>query len=176
MLKDAGASAVIVGHSERRQHHGETDAFVAGKGLAARRAGLLAILCVGETQQQRANGAALTTCGEQIRASVPRGMTASALAIGYEPLWAIGSGQMPTSQEIVHMHAHIRQCLVEHLGAGGKNVRILYGGSVKPSNARAILALPEVGGALVGGASLKSEDFAAIVASAPAVAAPEAAE
>ncbi len=176
MLKDAGASAVIVGHSERRQHHAETDALVARKALAAKRTGVLAIVCVGETQEQRANGAALTTCGEQIRASVPRGMTASALAIGYEPLWAIGSGQMPTSQEIVHMHAHIRQCLVEHLGAGGKTVRILYGGSVKPSNARAILALPEVGGALVGGASLKSEDFAAIVASAPAVAAPEAAE
>ena len=103
-------------------------------------------------------------------------MTASALAIGYEPLWAIGSGQMPTSQEIVHMHAHIRQCLVEHLGAEGKTVRILYGGSVKPSNARAILALPEVGGALVGGASLKSEEFTAIFASAPAVAAPEAGE
>ena len=167
MLKDAGASAVIVGHSERRQHHGETDALVARKALAARRAGLLAIVCVGETQQQRASGAALTICGGQIVASVPIGMTASALAIGYEPLWAIGSGQIPTSQEIVHMHAHIRRCLVEHLGAEGKSVRILYGGSVKPSNARAILALPEVGGALVGGASLKSEEFAAIFASAP---------
>ena len=167
MLKDAGASAVIVGHSERRQHHGETDALVARKALAARRAGLLAILCVGETQQQRASGAALSICGGQIVASVPIGMTASALAIGYEPLWAIGSGQIPTSQEIVHMHAHIRRCLVEHLGAEGKSVRILYGGSVKPSNARAILALPEVGGALVGGASLKSEEFAAIFASAP---------
>jgi triosephosphate isomerase len=150
MLKDAGASAVIVGHSERRQHHAETDALVARKARAAKRAGLLAIVCVGETQEQRANGAALTTCGGQIRASVPVGMTASALAIAYEPLWAIGSAQIPTSDEIVHMHAHIRQCLVEHLGADGKNVRILYGGSVKPSNARTILALPEVGGALVG--------------------------
>ncbi len=150
MLKDAGASAVIVGHSERRQHHAETDALVARKALAAKRAGLLAIICVGETQEQRANGAALTTCGGQIRASVPVGMTASALAIAYEPLWAIGSAQIPTSDEIVHMHAHIRQCLVEHLGAEDKNVRILYGGSVKPSNARTILALPEVGGALVG--------------------------
>ena len=176
MLKDAGASAVIVGHSERRQHHGETDAFVAGKGLAARRAGLLAILCVGETQEQRANGAALTICGGQIRGSVPNGMSASGLAIGYEPLWAIGSGQIPTSQEIVHMHAHIRQALVAHLGAGGKNVRILYGGSVNPSNARAILALPEVGGALVGGASLKSKEFAAILAGAPAEGATIAAE
>jgi triosephosphate isomerase len=176
MLKDAGASAVIVGHSERRQHHGETDALVARKALAARRAGLLAILCVGETQQQRMSGAALTICGGQIRASVPNGMTASALAIGYEPLWAIGSGQMPTSEEIVNMHAHIRHCLVEHLGAEGKTVRILYGGSLEPANARSILALPEVGGALVGGASLKSEEFAAIIASVPGVAAPEAAE
>jgi triosephosphate isomerase (TIM) len=176
MLKDAGASAVIVGHSERRQHHGETDVLVARKALAARRAGLVAILCVGETQQQRASGAALTICGGQIVASVPNGMTASALVIGYEPLWAIGSGQIPTSQEIVHVHAHIRGCLVEHLGAEGKSVRILYGGSVKPSNARAILALPEVGGALVGGASLKSEEFAAIFASALAEAATVAAQ
>jgi triosephosphate isomerase len=176
MLKDAGAVAVIVGHSERRQHHGETDAIVASKALAARRAGLLAILCVGETQQQRASGAALSICGDQIVASVPPGMTASALAIGYEPLWAIGSGQIPTSQEIVHMHMHIRRCLVEQLGAEGKSVRILYGGSVNPSNARAILALPEVGGALVGGASLKSEKFAAIFASAPAERARTAAE
>ncbi len=124
MLKDAGASAVV-GHSERRQHHGETDALVARKALAARRAGLIAILCVGEAQQQRASGAALSICGGQIVASVPIGMTASALAIGYEPLWAIGSGQIPTSQEIVHTHAHIRRCLVEHLGAEGKSVRIL---------------------------------------------------
>jgi triosephosphate isomerase (TIM) len=176
MLKDAGASAVIVGHSERRQRHGETDAIVASKALAARRAGLLAIVCVGETRQQRLSGAALSICGEQIAASVPAGMPASALAIGYEPLWAIGSGQMPTSQEIVQMHAHVRRCLVDHLGADGERVRILYGGSVKPSNARAILSLPEVGGALVGGASLKSAEFAAIFASASAVAAPEAAE
>ena len=176
MLKDAGASAVIVGHSERRQHHGENDALVARKALAARRAGLLVIVCVGETHEQRAKGAALTICGAQIRASVPTGIAASELAIGYEPLWAIGSGRMPTSQEIVHMHAHIRQCLVDHLRGAGKSVRILYGGSVEPSNARAILALPEVSGALVGGASLKSEEFAAILASAPAVAASEAAE
>jgi len=167
MLKDAGAGAVIVGHSERRQHHGETDALVFSKALAARRAGLLAVICVGETQEQHASGAALSICGDQIVASVPLGMRAFGLAIGYEPLWAIGSGQMPTSQEIVQMHAHIRRRLVEHLGAEGKNVRILYGGSVKPSNARAILALPEVGGALVGGASLKSAEFAAILACAP---------
>ena len=162
MLKDAGASAVIVGHSERRQHHGETDAIVAAKARAARRAGLLAIICIGETKSQRLDGKALSVCGDQIAGSVPDGMTASAVAIGYEPLWAIGSGHMPTSEEIAEMHAHIRQCLAVRLGTEGKEVRILYGGSVKPSNARDILALPEVGGALVGGASLKAADFEAI--------------
>ena len=162
MLKDAGASAVIVGHSERRQHHGETDAIVAAKAKAARRAGLLAIICIGETKSQRLDGKALSVCGEQIAGSVPEGMTSSAIAIGYEPLWAIGTGHTPTSEEIAEVHAHIRECLVARLGAEGKKVRILYGGSVKPSNARGILALPEVGGALVGGASLKAADFEAI--------------
>ena len=162
MLKDAGAAAVIVGHSERRQHHGETDAIVAAKAKAARRAGLLAIICIGETKSQRLDGKALSVCGDQIAGSVPDGMTASAVTIGYEPLWAIGSGHMPTSEEIAEMHAHIRQCLAVRLGTEGKEVRILYGGSVKPSNARDILALPEVGGALVGGASLKAADFEGI--------------
>ena len=162
MLKDAGASAVIVGHSERRQHHGETDAIVAAKAKAARRAGLLAVICIGETKSQRLDGKALSVCGDQIAGSVPDGMTASVAAIGYEPLWAIGTGHMPTSEEIAEMHAHIRQCLLARLGADGKKVRILYGGSVKPSNARDILVLPEVGGALVGGASLKAADFEAI--------------
>lgn len=162
MLKDAGAAAVIVGHSERRQHHGETDAIVASKAKAARRAGILAIICIGETKSQRLDGKALSVCGDQIAGSVPDGMTASAVTIGYEPLWAIGSGHMPTSKEIAEMHAHIRQCLAVRLGTEGKEVRILYGGSVKPSNARDILALPEVGGALVGGASLKAADFEGI--------------
>ena len=162
MLKDAGASAVIVGHSERRQHHGETDAIVAAKARAARRAGLLAIICIGETKSQRLDGKALSVCGDQIAGSVPDDMTASAVTIGYEPLWAIGSGHMPTSEEIAEMHAHIRQCLAVRLGTEGKEVRILYGGSVKPSNARDILALPEVGGALVGSASLKATDFEGI--------------
>jgi triosephosphate isomerase len=168
MLKDAGAAAVIVGHSERRRHHGETDAIVAAKAKAARRAGLLAIICIGETDSQRLNGKALSVCGDQIAGSVPEGMTASALAIGYEPLWAIGSGHRPTSEEIGEMHAHIRQCLAVRLGTTGKEVRILYGGSVKPSDARDILALPEVGGALVGGASLKAADFEAIIRAVPA--------
>jgi triosephosphate isomerase len=127
----------------------------------------LAIICIGETKSQRLNGRALSVCGDQIAGSVPEGMTASDGAIGYEPLWAIGSGHMPTSQEIAEMHAHIRQCLAWRLGPEGKGVRVLYGGSVKPSNARDILALPEVGGELVGGASLKAEDFEAIIRAVP---------
>jgi triosephosphate isomerase len=167
MLKGAGAAAVIVGHSERRQHHGETDAIVAAKAKAARRAGLLAIICIGETKAQRLGGNALTACGDQITGSVSEGMTASDVAIGYEPLWAIGSGHVPTSDEIAEMHAHIHQCLAARLGPEGKGIRILYGGSVKPSNARDILALPEVGGALVGSASLKAADFEAIIGAVP---------
>jgi len=169
MLKDAGASAVIIGHSERRQHHGETDAIVATKVLAAWRAGLLAIICIGETMAQRQAGKALSVCGEQLAGSVPEGTITSATAIAYEPLWAIGSGHMPKPEQIVEVHAHIRASLTARLGAKARKVRILYGGSVKPSNARAILALPEVGGALVGGASLKAADFESIL---KAVAAP----
>jgi triosephosphate isomerase len=162
MLKDAGARAVIVGHSERRQHHGETDATVAAKAKAAWRAGLLAIICIGETKAQRSGGKALSVCGAQLAGSMPESTNLSATAIGYEPLWAIGTGHVPTSKEIVEVHAHIRQCLAARFGEAGGKVRILYGGSVKPSNARKILALPEVGGALVGGASLKAADFEAI--------------
>ena len=171
MLRDAGASAVIVGHSERRQHHGETDAVVAAKAQAAWRAGLLAIICIGETRSQRRAGKALSVCGEQIARSVPDGKTlaATATAIAYEPLWAIGTGRTPTPDQITEVHAHIRECLTALFGAEGKDVRILYGGSVKPSNARAILALPQVGGALVGGASLKATDFEAIVRAIPAL-------
>jgi triosephosphate isomerase len=161
MLGDAGASAVIVGHSERRQHHGETDAMVAAKANAARRAGLLAIVAVGETDQQRTEGEALSTVGAQIAGSVPRDIVA--VAIAYEPLWAIGSGRTPTPGEIVEMHAHIRQELAATLGGRSRSVRILYGGSVNPSNAREILSLPEVGGALVGGASLHADDFVGIL-------------
>jgi len=162
MLNDAGASTVIVGHSERRQRHGDTNAIVAAKAHAASRAGLSAIICVGETQAQRKNGQALAACAEQIEGSVPKHVTATSIAIGYEPLWAIGSGHAPSSKQIEAMHVHIRQCLVTHLGQRGKDVRILYGGSVNPSNAQRILALAEVGGALVGGASLKAADFEAI--------------
>jgi triosephosphate isomerase len=170
MLTDAGASAVIVGHSERRQQHGETDALVAAKAEAARRAGLLAIICIGETNSQRLAGKALSVCAQQIAGSVPEGLTSSGTAIGYEPLWAIGSGRMPTSEEIIEVHAHIRRSLAARLGTEGRKVRILYGGSVKPSNARTILVLLEVGRVLVGGASLKAADFNAIVGAVPATA------
>lgn len=162
MLKDAGASAVIVGHSDRRQHRGENDAIVAAKVKAAWRAGLLAIICVGETELQRRDGRALSVCSDQIAGSLPEGIALSATAIGYEPLWAIGAGHTATAEEIVEMHTHIRQCLVARSGAEGKKVRILYGGSVEPSNARAILALPDVGGVLVGCESLKAADFEGI--------------
>jgi triosephosphate isomerase len=163
MLKDAGASSVIVGHSERRQHHGETDAMVAAKASAAWRAGLLVIICIGETQSQRNDGNALSVCANQIAGSMPAGVTSSATAVAYEPLWAIGTGHVPTAKQIVQMHAHIRHCLEARLGAEGKAVHILYGGSVKPSNAHEILALPEVGGALIGGASLKATNFEDII-------------
>lgn len=168
MLKDAGAAWVIVGHSERRQHHGESDSMVAAKAQAAWRAGLLAIICVGETGAQRRAGEALAVCADQLRGSVPEGFTAIGNAIGYEPLWAIGTGHIPALEEIAHAHCHIRQCLVARWGEQGKGVRILYGGSLKPANARDILALPEVGGALVGGASLEEQDFEAIVRAVPA--------
>jgi triosephosphate isomerase len=156
MLRDAGASAVIVGHSERRQYHGETDPAVAAKAEAAWRAGLLAIICIGETEAERGAGHATDICRTQLLGSVPTGATPANTAIAYEPIWAIGTGKTPTSAEIVQMHAFIRASLAAPL-------RILYGGSVKPSNAREILGLAEVGGALVGGASLKAAEFLTIV-------------
>lgn len=168
MLKDAGASAVIVGHSERRQYHGELDADVAAKARAAWRAGLIAIICIGETEDQRDAGRAHHVCGGQLKASVPAEATAENTAIAYEPVWAIGTGRTPSDDDIVAMHAHIRNCAVEHLGDVGRKVRILYGGSVKPSNAKAILSLDDVNGALVGGASLKARDFLAIIAASAA--------
>ncbi len=164
MLKDAGASAVIVGHSERRQYSGETDAIVASKAKAAWRAGLKAIICIGETEAQRQGGEANMVCQGQLAGSVPADATADNTAIAYEPVWAIGTGRTPTSDDIAAMHLHIRRSLVEHLGPAAMGMLILYGGSVKPSNAAEILALPDVGGALVGGASLKAKDFLAIIA------------
>ena len=163
MLKDAGASSVIVGHSERRQVHGERDSDVAAKAQAAWRAGLSAIICIGETQAQRDAGDAHGICAGQLDASVPDGATPQNTTIAYEPVWAIGTGKTPTLDDIKAMHAHIRACLVRRLGEGARGMRILYGGSVKPDNAADILNLPEVNGALVGGASLKASDFLSII-------------
>ena len=162
MLKDAGATFVIVGHSERRQYHHETDAIVAAKAKAVHRAGLAAIICIGETEAERNAGKALDVVARQIEGSVPQEASISSTVIAYEPVWAIGTGRTPTNSEIAEMHAHLRKRLIARLGAHAKDVRLLYGGSVKPSNAREILALPEVGGALVGGASLKASDFQSI--------------
>ena len=164
MLKDAGASYVIVGHSERRQYHGETSAQVAAKAQAAWRAGLKAIICIGESLDQRRAGDANDICKSQLRESVPDGASAANTVIAYEPVWAIGTGVTPTSEEIAAMHAHIRACLVARFGEGARALLVLYGGSVNPANAAQILPLPEVGGALVGGASLKSDDFSRIIA------------
>ena len=166
MLKDAGASFVIVGHSERRQHHGERDCDVAAKAQAAWRAGLTAIICIGESEAQRYAGDANQICAGQLDRSVPGGATTANTAIAYEPVWAIGTGKTPTFAEIAAMHGHIRSCLVRRLGEAGRGLRILYGGSVKPDNASEILNLPEVSGALVGGASLKASDFLGIIAGA----------
>jgi triosephosphate isomerase len=163
MLKDAGASYVILGHSERRQYHGETDAGVAAKVKAAWRAGLNAIICVGETESERLAGNAHNVCGTQLDEGVPDQATAANTAIAYEPVWAIGTGRTPTTQDIVSIHTHIRGCLIRRLGEGARDMRILYGGSVKPDNAAEILNLSEVNGALVGGASLKSDDFHRII-------------
>lgn len=157
MLKDSGASFVIVGHSERRADHGETDAVVKAKAEAARRAGLTPIVCVGETEQERRAGKEEEIVGRQLAGSLPDG--GGALVIAYEPVWAIGTGLTPTIDDIAAMHAFIR-------GKAGAGLRILYGGSVKPSNAEEILAVDNVNGALVGGASLKADDFHAIIAAA----------
>ena len=163
MLADAGASYVILGHSERRQYHSESNADVVAKALAARRAGLTAIICLGETAAQREAGTHTEICSTQLDESVPMDATDFNTAIAYEPIWAIGTGKTPTNAEIVAMHLHIRGCLVRRLGEGARKMRILYGGSVKPDNAGDILNLPEVGGALVGGASLKAHDFLGII-------------
>jgi triosephosphate isomerase (TIM) len=168
MLRDAGASAVIVGHSERRRYHGETDALVAAKAEAAWRAGLLAIVCIGETEEQREAGRAEEVVLAQIDASVPDHPGAAATAIAYEPAWAIGSGRTPADRDIAQMHALIRARLESRFPAEDSGVPILYGGSVTPANAAGILALPSVNGALVGGASLKAEQFLDIVRAAPA--------
>ena len=159
MLRDAGAGWVIVGHSERRAEHGETDRMVRAKAESAIGAGLLPIVCVGETEQQRMSGQAELVVAAQVDGSVPHGFRG---AVAYEPVWAIGTGRSATEADVVAMHATIRAQLVANLGEAGRAVRILYGGSVKPGNAAALLAVPEVGGALVGGASLVADEFLAI--------------
>jgi triosephosphate isomerase len=162
MLADAGAAAVIVGHSERRAYHGESDAQVRAKAQGAWRAGLAAIVCVGETKDQRSAGATLAVVGAQIDGSVPDGATADRLVVAYEPVWAIGTGLTPTPSDVAEVHGFIRARLAGRFGAIGQGVRILYGGSVKPSNAAELMAVANVDGALVGGASLKADDFLGI--------------
>jgi triosephosphate isomerase len=165
MLADAGASAVIVGHSERRRDHGETDALVNAKAKAAFRAGLTAIICVGETEEQRGNGETLDVIRNQLAGSVPEEARASNTVIAYEPVWAIGSGLTPTPADVAELHGFIRGELGHLLGrAEIAPLRILYGGSVKPANASELLLAPDVDGALVGGASLTASDFYAILA------------
>jgi len=162
MLKDAGATAVIVGHSERRTLHRETDADVRAKALAAWRAGLTAIVCIGETRAEREARRTLDVLGRQLDGSLPDGATAGNLVVAYEPVWAIGTGLTPTAADVAGAHAFVRGKIGERHGTVGEAVRVLYGGSVKPSNARELMAVANVDGALVGGASLKAEDFLGI--------------
>src|SRR3981189_121784 len=164
MLADSGASAIIVGHSERRADHGETDALVRQKAEAAWRAGLVAIVCIGETQKQRDAGLTLDICGAQLAGSLPDGATAANLVVAYEPVWAIGTGLTPTAEDVKQVHQFIRANLITRFKNEGSRVRILYGGSVKPSNPAELMAVADVNGALVGGASLKAADFLAIAA------------
>ncbi|WP_298967442.1 triose-phosphate isomerase [uncultured Methylobacterium sp.] len=164
MLADCGASHVIVGHSERRADQHETDAEIRDKALAARRAGLIAIICVGETRAEREAGHTLSVVSSQLAGSLPDGATAADTVIAYEPVWAIGTGLTPTPADVAEVHALIRRELVAKLGEEGRGVRILYGGSVKPGNAAELMAVENVDGALVGGASLKAEDFLGIAA------------
>ena len=163
MIADAGGSYVIVGHSERRTDHKETDAEVRAKALAAWRAGLIAILCIGETEAQRRSGQTNSVLDTQIAGSAPDGATAANLVVAYEPVWAIGTGLTPSLDDIRNAHTHIRSRLAARFGAEAGGMRILYGGSVKPANAGEIMALDGVNGALVGGASLKAIDFLQIV-------------
>lgn len=164
MLVDSGASHVILGHSERRADHGETDAQIHAKAEAALAAGLTAIICIGETEAERDAGRTLDVVGTQLHGSVPAHATAANLVIAYEPIWAIGTGRTPTLAEIAQVHTFLRTRLTARIGTAAADVPLLYGGSVKPSNAKEIFAVPHVDGALVGGASLKAADFGAIVA------------
>lgn len=163
MLKDSGACAVIVGHSERREDHGETDALVRTKAESVHSGGLIAIVCIGETAGQRAAGQTLNVVARQLAASLPEGATAANTVVAYEPVWAIGTGLVPTLEDVTNVHALIRDNLKTRFGPEGAAMRILYGGSVKPANAGELMSVPNVNGALVGGASLKADDFLQIV-------------
>jgi triosephosphate isomerase len=167
MLTDAGASAIIVGHSERRADHGESDALVRQKAEAAWRAGAIAIVCIGETQTQRDAGQTLDILRGQLQGSLPDGSTAANLVVAYEPVWAIGTGLTPTAKDVEQIHGFIRELLTSRFRVEGAGMRILYGGSVKPSNAAELMAVSNVNGALVGGASLKAADFLAIARGCP---------
>ena len=164
MLADLGAKAVIVGHSERRTYHKETDAEVRAKARAAWRAGLTAIVCIGETRAEREGGRTLDVLGRQLDGSLPDGATGANLVVAYEPVWAIGTGLTPTAADVAEAHAFIRDRLAARYGTTAQAIRILYGGSVKPSNAAELMGVAHVDGALVGGASLKAEDFLGIAA------------
>lgn len=163
MLADAGATYVILGHSERRADHGESDVDVAAKVGAAVAADLAPIVCLGETLEQREAGRTIDVVERQLRDSIPDGVPVDKLVVAYEPVWAIGTGKVPTTDQIAEVHATLRKRLVDRFGDEANGVRLLYGGSVKPSNAAEIFAVPDVDGALVGGASLKAEDFSGII-------------
>ncbi len=166
MLKDCGCSYVILGHSERRADHNESNALICQKAEAAYKAGLKAVICIGETEAERDAGKTIDVCTKQIMGSVPDSATAVNTVIAYEPVWAIGTGKTPTTNDVEEVHAAIRKVIAKKLGKGNANkMRILYGGSMKPANAAGLLALPDVDGGLIGGASLKASDFMAIAAS-----------
>ena len=166
MLKDLGCRYVIVGHSERRGDHGESDAIVRAKAEAALGVGLIPIVCLGETEAERDRGEAHSVCARQLAGSLPQQSTAANTVVAYEPVWAIGTGRTPSGADVAAIHGHLRQALGKH-SAGAAGIRLLYGGSVKPANAKELLGLSEVNGALIGGASLKAEDFLAIARSCP---------
>ncbi len=166
MLADLGCRYVIVGHSERRSDHGETDAIVRAKAEAALNAGLIPIICLGETEAERDRGEAHAVCARQLAGSLPKQSTAANTVVAYEPVWAIGTGRTPSSADVAAIHGHLRQALAKH-SVEAAGIRLLYGGSVKPVNARELLELPDANGALIGGVSLKAEDFLAIARSCP---------
>ncbi len=163
MIKELGCDYIIVGHSERRADHGESNDIVKAKAAAAQEAGTTAIICVGETLQDREAGNTLNVVSSQVRGSIPKNAPAAQTIIAYEPVWAIGTGKVPTAANVEEVHKVIREILVDRFGADGKQVKILYGGSVKASNATELMSVPNVNGALVGGASLKAEDFYGII-------------